>query len=554
MKSKFPKGFPKVIANARLPGKRAPASAIIQFRDDAGLKKLVRVPKAMLLKPKQLTETLANENCPLVLQLNPTKLAELLGDLKATVPTRTIDCTFRTGWIAGQFVLPDLVIGADSNAIPSVMYEAPEGDEVADFGTRGTLEEWKQRVALLACHSATMTFVTCLAFAAPLLEPLELEGGGIHLDGKSSKGKSLSARVARSVSGPPRLLSWSTTVSGLERAAASFNGSLMCVDEAGALEGSDKENAILIRNTAFKIGEGVGKLRGKGWETKLTWRTILLSTGETSLEDLVKSASINRLAGEEVRFPNLPCGFGEQGVFETLPRDCSSSAELVDQLEAACKRYHGTAFRAFVARAVQELGRLPDATRSLMDCFYEYAVVSDTQGWERRFARKFALAAAAGILAARWKILPWSEDLILRAVKLCYRRARKAVPDAKQLLRLGMARFKKRLRNPERIIDLRGMNVAERKFKVRPLKGLIRHRPELGLHLLVRRKDFPKWFKHPQQAQLVLHELQRLSRLKPDPRDPTLFTRQVQLWPNGPKNRYYVITVKEKDVRSSSNV
>ena len=86
------------------------------------------------------------------------------------------------------------------------------------------------------------------------------------------------------------------------------------------------------------------------------------------------------------------------------------------------------------------------------------------------------------------------------------------------------------------------------RIRVRPLRGLIRYRRELGLHLLVRRRDFPKWFKHQQQAQLVLQELQRLNRLKPDARDPNLFTRQVQLWPGGPKNRYYVIVIDKAEL------
>lgn len=544
----LPKGYPKVIANARLPGNRGPACLIVQFLDASGQKKMIRIPKSALLNKGTLMTTLADADCQIVLEFEGKDKDNLQSHLKSARPERVIHCTPSTGWFGTQFVLPDNVIRR-AGELTNVIYEPTDTDELANFTVSGILDDWQHHVALPARHSPVMILGICMALGAPLLQLLGIEGGAVHLEAASSNGKSLTARVARSVAGPPKLLSWSTTVNGLERVAVAFNDALMCIDETGALDGNEKAQADLIHKTAFKIADGTGKLRGKGWEANAAWKVFLLSTGEVSLEAMVKASGVKRLQGGEVRFPNIPCRFGDYGVFSSLPRGYDTSAQLAEAMGRACHNYHGSALRAYLDHLVTNRLSATAKARALIDSFYTFAAVAEHPGWERRFAEKFAVAAAAGILAIRWKVLPWTENEVLIAIRRCYRRARKSVPDAGELLRRGMIRMHKRVSNPAQVIDLRRMSTsARRKFRPKKGHGYLRFREELGLHLLVRKEYFVDWFENPQQAQLVISELQSKSRLKPDPRDPDLQTRQILLWPDRPKRRYYVIALTNADL------
>lgn len=59
-------------------------------------------------------------------------------------------------------------------------------------------------------------------------------GGGIHLVGSSSSGKSTIAECAVSVWGGPRLKpSWNAKINGLEAIAAALNGTVLVLDEIG---------------------------------------------------------------------------------------------------------------------------------------------------------------------------------------------------------------------------------------------------------------------------------------------------------------------------------
>ena len=70
------------------------------------------------------------------------------------------------------------------------------------------------------------------AFSGPLLAILGRTGGGFHLRGESSRGKSTIQYVASSVWGAPSLLqSWNGALSGLEGVAAACNDTLLNLEE-----------------------------------------------------------------------------------------------------------------------------------------------------------------------------------------------------------------------------------------------------------------------------------------------------------------------------------
>jgi uncharacterized protein (DUF927 family) len=104
----------------------------------------------------------------------------------------------RLGWHSDSFVLPDRALGGSD----LVVYQTSSEIRAAVRG-KGTLEEWRERVAKPAEGNARVVLALAAAFAAPLLGPLQLEGAGIHLRGPSSIGKTTALIVAGSVWGGP---------------------------------------------------------------------------------------------------------------------------------------------------------------------------------------------------------------------------------------------------------------------------------------------------------------------------------------------------------------
>src|SRR3954469_1951745 len=94
----------------------------------------------------------------------------------------------------------------------------------------------------------------------------------------------------------------------------------------------------------------------------------------------------------------------------------------------AAAEHHGTAFIAFVEHVQADLTNDRAALRQrigkLINRFYEHAEMDPENGLEVRFARRFALAFAAGIMAVKWGVLPWEQRLIRDAVLTCYHAAR----------------------------------------------------------------------------------------------------------------------------------
>lgn len=96
----------------------------------------------------------------------------------------------------------------------------------AEIREQGDVAEWRRRVAEYCIGNPILMLVVSQAFTGPLLGYLGVDlGGGLHLRGASSKGKSTAARVANSVWGSPRLMStWRATDNGLEGIAATTMG------------------------------------------------------------------------------------------------------------------------------------------------------------------------------------------------------------------------------------------------------------------------------------------------------------------------------------------
>jgi hypothetical protein len=107
----------------------------------------------------------------------------------------------------------------------------------------GSLVDWQCGAAALAEGNPVLLFTLCASFAAPLLHHSGQEGGGFHLHGASSKGKTTAMQLAASVwgcgadpaeaPGKAYIQKWNATGNALEALAADHSDGLLVLDEIG---------------------------------------------------------------------------------------------------------------------------------------------------------------------------------------------------------------------------------------------------------------------------------------------------------------------------------
>lgn len=338
------------------------------------------------------------------------------------------------GWVDETyraFILPPNVVIGSGNGEAIVFSGDPR--TAPAYRSRGTLEEWRQRIARPALYSSRLSFAICFAFAPLLMPFVSEESGGFHLYGQSSKGKSTCSRVSCSVWGPAdergELGTWRNTDNALEGLAASHNNLPFYLDEVG--QGDPKK----VSEITYMLGNEHGKGRmTKGLTVRkaLAWKNMFWSTGEKTLEEhAAEAAAYGQKAkkvkeGVLVRFASLRAEAGGDafGVFDHLPEG-EDPALVAGRLNEASKcRAFGTAGPAFVRALIEEIQAVgaPDLEarlRKRVDQWMEkHCPSKDSQ--VRRVARRFALVAAAGELAIHLGVLPWNAMTAANCCAECF--------------------------------------------------------------------------------------------------------------------------------------
>ena len=328
-----------------------------------------------------------------------------------------------TGWNEGRFVLPTRTIGPPGGEDLVFTGEAPS----LKYGTGGDLDAWREGVAARAEGNALLMFALSCGFAAPLLRQLAAEGGGFHFRGNSSSGKSTLLVAAGSIwGGDPRGgdhgfgHTWRATANALESLALAHNDTLLCLDEFAQVDPTEAGVAAY----ALANGEGKARLKADGSLRPVAkWLTLFLSSGEVSLSDHMASAvrGGRPAAGQELRLLDIPAEAGrDMGIWERLAEGETPAARS-EAVKAAAKAHYGHAGPVFLERLVGE----PDAVRlaaRLVAAFSEAALRPGDTGQVARAARRFAVVAAAGELAAFWGVAPWRPGDARAAVETVFQR------------------------------------------------------------------------------------------------------------------------------------
>ena len=385
---------------------------LLEWQDSAGRVRRWAMPVRSLVprNGEEVFSALLDAGLPFISLDHKRKLAAYL---MACQPERRITCVERTGWHGRAYVLPQGSMGPDADGV--ILQTA--GYAANDFTERGTLAEWQQGVAALAVGNSRLCFALSLAFAAPLLSLVGMEGGGFHLKGESTDGKTTIMKAAASVYGNPDRYSqtWRATGNAIEGIASRRNDALLCLDELGELDGRE------AGQVAYMLANGQGKGRSKQdgeLRERKAWRLLFLSTGELSLEDHAASAGQRTQAGMEVRTIQIPSDTGHHGAFEWL-HGMEGGRTFADTLKANADHQHGTAFRTYVEALAGDLEAHSERLRAEIKRIAAELTPLGAGNQVGRAINRFALVAAAGELATRLGVTGWPEGEALRAVRVC---------------------------------------------------------------------------------------------------------------------------------------
>jgi putative DNA primase/helicase len=307
------------------------------------------------------------------------------------------------------FVMPTEIIGDKTR----VWFD---GKNVACFGKAGDFESWKTEVAAPCEGNPYLILAASCAFAGPLLEPLNIPGLSIHYHEASSTGKSTALAVSASALGNGAtdsrsnkfMLSWNTTLNGLEAAAMNRSSTLLVLDE------SHEVDPKVLDRSAYMVLNGTGKStmhKDRSARETAHWHTCLLSSGERSIETHQTSAGIEHKVGQTVRIIDVAVATGEHGLFGDI-HGAENGHKFSERLRNMAATHYGQAGPSFLQRLIPnyaDLG-LSDRLSSIVKQFR-----SNLNAQDARVARSFALVALAGELAIEWEILPWEKNTALIA-------------------------------------------------------------------------------------------------------------------------------------------
>ncbi|HML80169.1 MAG TPA: DUF927 domain-containing protein [Thiomonas arsenitoxydans] len=380
---------------------------LLRFKTTLGNWRTWAMPQAML---RGSGDDLRGELLSMGVEISPRNRATFGDYLQQPAPKKRVTCALEVGWAGKVFVLPDATIGPGA---ASVIFQSGEGG-TAEYATGGTLKAWISDVASPARNNPMLMLALSVAFTGPLLAKCNAEGGGVHLVGDSSTGKTTAAEAARSVWGPDRYKrTWKATANGLEGAGTLFNDNLLVLDEISEADPRD------VGMIAYMLGNGTGKQRASrtGSARPVTrWRCIVLSTGERTLATSMLEAGQRAKSGQAVRLLDVPVQ-RQHGAWDDL-HGLPDGRAFSDAIKTAASQHYGHAGRQFLERLTrdpQDFGAALDGFKSLPEFSPDGG-----EGQDKRAAARFAMIAMAGELATEYGLTGWGEGEATQAAAIAF--------------------------------------------------------------------------------------------------------------------------------------
>ena len=322
-------------------------------------------------------------------------------------------CVDKLGWHDDQYILANGSIGGDDKQI--TVYQSANAIN-STLAQQGTLAQWRDELCKKLADQSRFVFSIACAFAGQLLELLDDDGGGFHILGSSSMGKSLSLKTAASVWGKPDSYTktWRSTDNALEGTASEYNDSFLPLDEISECDPK------IIGKSSYMLANGQGKGRstttGHNRIAK-TWRIIFLSNGEESLQNLMAQAGQKTNAGIEVRIAHIDADAGKGlKTFDSLVLADTGAAQA-DKIKELSYSYYGSAGIAWLEHITNDKATTTANARQLVSDFMSHYPQLAPQA--HRVAKRFAIVATAGEMATQANITGWQAGQATTAVMTC---------------------------------------------------------------------------------------------------------------------------------------
>jgi putative DNA primase/helicase len=371
-------------------------------------------------------------------------VSEALVQLLSFKPRHEIIRMPRVGWaLDGShwiFVRPGKVI------TPADMLQARDTSYLLDAAPRhglhvaGTAAEWAAEIAVPLQGNSNVALSFATFFAAPLLRFATEPGGGVHLFGVSTIGKTMISDAGQSIYGWPHEIadhafgvSWGGTEAGFDALALARTDLGLPLDEITLANPHTAEQIV------YKVASGTKGPRAtsSGHLRETAHASVLvLSTGEKSLAQFI-GPSLQE--GARKRLVDVPAEVQPGSAFETITRDQIhiEGKRFFD----AVKRQHGAVGLAWQQHLV-EIG--PARIKADLDQHREYfltlpevvAAIEKAHPQARAVVNRFALYAAALRMAIQAGLLPWSVAQADTGIVACMSRwaaQREVVRAARQI-------------------------------------------------------------------------------------------------------------------------
>jgi putative DNA primase/helicase len=399
-------------------------SRVIELLDPRGeLIDCVIAEGVLIAKPRDAVMKLANKGLQIMSDLDIPIVIDIIRNWPVPRDAHMI-LVEQVGWVPDRdaFIMTSGRV-ISRKGVPSKYRFGgnTDGKEIGD------LLAWRDGVASIATGNPNIVFGIAIGFSSALMPFTDQNTTIFHFFGRTTKGKTRVLRMALSVwpRVGPKEKTWEGTANGLEGEIAKSHSILMGLDELRA--DATPDLAAII----YKFANGSSKARGKkegGSHDRITWNTAVISTGEYSFSDTVKTLGVLPTGGHGVRMLDIPAE-GFYGVFDDL-HGFDTSDGFVSHLDKLVKKASGSAGGAFVEQLLslteEELEEALEAdmrTHTLALQQHLGVVAGDDKTAEiRRVITSFALVAIAGEWATKWGLTGWKPGTAAEAVKKVARR------------------------------------------------------------------------------------------------------------------------------------
>ena len=287
---------------------------------------------------------------------------------------------------------------------------------------RGTLAEWKENIAAPCRGNSVPIFLMSHALSGTIVKYADTGSTGIHVSGLTSRGKTTAAQVAASTMGcaadpsyAPKLSiikRWLATANALESLASQSTDSVLVLDEIGQCPGSDLDKVI------YNLFGGRGKERlTQQSQQRATrdWCTVVISTGEKTLQERLAETNSKTPAGLFVRFIDIHVN----EVFTDYHLE--NHKTFVDKLKRDCGLFYGSAANAFIQNIVDIYKNSQDLRESISKGCAELAndisCGAPLSQEHSRVLKIFSFATLAGVWASEWGVFPYSREEIVSSAR-----------------------------------------------------------------------------------------------------------------------------------------